>query len=323
MTSLLDTGGPGGVGDLDDEAVEALLSGSGGVATPLGSALAALRRDASADLPTPSPELADLFAEGLRVEAVAVGGPLSLGADGSVVDELTARRRRRAGGLVVAVVAAGATFTVSGVAAAHDVLPQPVQRVVTGIVNHTTPFTITPTHAAPVTPVRDSGSGPGANDVPVGETTSRSLDSGTASGHGSGTVAGDRRGPRQARAGLRDRTGPGFGGRVNLARSGDARFDDRRPSDGRPSDGRLSGGRLSGGRFGDGPLSGGRSSDVRSGGGAPRPGDRRVHSSDGGGFRGHSGAAGLQPGHGADPHSGDGQHKPGGGGSHRGGHPAE
>jgi hypothetical protein len=118
----------------DDEAVEALLSGSGDADDALAAALAGLR--ASARSPEPSPALAQLFAAGMQR------------------DEVAARRKRnRRTGIVVGIAVAGTTsLTLSGVAAAHDALPQPAQGFITGIINSLTPFRIEGPGQSPARP---------------------------------------------------------------------------------------------------------------------------------------------------------------------------
>ncbi len=223
----------------DDAAVEALLSGAGDPADPLTGALRALRGEAGRVAPEPTPALAELLG------------------DGPPPDELG--RRRRAARITIGVVVAGsATLALSGVAAAHDALPDPAQRVVTDIVNDLTPFHIGPGQRVPrlpVAPAPTDTSVPGAGAGPSPTSEDRpSAHPGGSSGPGrSHDRSGDRHdggsGDGGSRAGSGDGKGAGSGGGG---------------SDDRTSSGSGSGG---GGDSGDGDSGDGDSGDGGSGGG--------------------------------------------------------
>lgn len=105
-----------------DDEIERLLAGLGDADDAVTPVVAALRARRSA--PAPSPELAAILAGGpVPVAPVVAEGP-----------------RRRVPRTVVALSAAGALMTGAGVAAAQGVLPGPVERAVTHVVNRWTPF---------------------------------------------------------------------------------------------------------------------------------------------------------------------------------------
>jgi hypothetical protein len=243
---------------LDEAAVEALLRGDGPTGDPLTGVLLAVRGERARPVPEPSAELAVLLAEGLAA-------PRGRGR----------RRVRVLGGVLVA---GATTFAVSGVAAAHDALPDPVQRVITDIVNTTTPW-----HIGPADPDRRL---PQPTDVPK---------------HGPSTVPGpgqsdDRRG--------RDKRSSGSGRDDAKSGSGDTGRDGGGSSDsGR--DGSGSGSR-DGGRdsSGDGSTSGsGGDSGSTSGGGS---GSGSGGSGSGDGSTGSSSGGSSGSGSGSDGGSGSG-----------------
>jgi hypothetical protein len=187
---------------LDDATAERLIVGAGASADPLTIALADLRAAAAArPVPTASPALIELITNGLGTDELA--------------------RRRRRGRIVLGVAAAATTtLTLSGVAAAHDVLPAPAEGVVTDVVNNLTPFTIErhratsplPTPADTVLPTV-----PGETDTGIREQrgedhgggSGRGDDGGTSSG--SGTDDGSNSGSGSSGSGDGSRSGSGSG----------------------------------------------------------------------------------------------------------------
>jgi hypothetical protein len=101
---------------------EGLLTGRGAdiADVPLADALAGLRTLAAGPAPVPDSELVRMFARGLVAH----------------------RRRQRARRVAVAGLVGSATLGLSGVAAAHDALPGPVQSVVARVFNDLTPLHI-------------------------------------------------------------------------------------------------------------------------------------------------------------------------------------
>ena len=97
--------------------------------------------------PPPSDELAALFSGASSITAARQGR------------SVFARHRV---GLVIAA-AAMSTAALTGIAAAHDRLPQPAQTVVARVVNDLTPFHVDPSHVPPVT----HPSGPAATPTHV------------------------------------------------------------------------------------------------------------------------------------------------------------
>jgi len=230
----------------DEAAAEAVLSGTAPAPEPLAGALLALRGAGGRDAPAPSAELAALL-----------GGPV-------VVDELA--RRRRAARLTFGVVLAGtATLTLSGVAAAHDALPGPAQRVVTTIVNDLTPFSIdvprpsrpTPAHV-PVVPAGSPSTGSPGTGAPAMPTDERRPGDGSGSGGRSGGPSGDE--GHGSGGGSRDGSGSHHGGG-----SGDGSGGGSGDGGGGSSGG--SGGSSGGGGSDGGSSGGGGSDDGSSGGG--------------------------------------------------------
>lgn len=145
---------------LDDRAVEALLRGAG-PDRALCAVLDGLRDAGRGPAPAPSARLAALLATGLPAAAPAA---LSASAPATAPATSTERpatpaaadpaaallaalppaelaRRTRVGRTVLAgVLAGGVTLGLTGVAAAHDALPDPAQTVVRSVMNTLTPF---------------------------------------------------------------------------------------------------------------------------------------------------------------------------------------
>lgn len=109
-----------GGGQTPEPLIEELLAEAGPGTPALGRLLGELRALGTGPVPTPSAEL-DAY----------LGTPRG-------VESLDARRHRRARRAALVGVAAACTVTLTGVAAASDVLPGPAQRVVSRVVNDTT-----------------------------------------------------------------------------------------------------------------------------------------------------------------------------------------
>ncbi len=134
-----------------DAAFEDLLGGRGD--EPVGLLIDELRGVVADAAPAPSAALRQLLA-GVAPEQVAAEVRMP-GADqaAAILAALPAEevaRRYRVGRTVTAAVVAGATILgLTGVAAAHDVLPEPAETVLTAVVNKLTPFHIDPARVRP------------------------------------------------------------------------------------------------------------------------------------------------------------------------------
>jgi hypothetical protein len=239
----------------DDEAVEALLSGDPAAAEdPLAAVLAALRAAAVLSAPEPSPALAALFTAGL---------PLA---------ERARQRRRRRTIVTGAVIAGASSLTLCGVAAAHDALPGPAQRVMTGIINTVTPFHIDgpgpgTSRPAPAVPAPAVVSAPVSSAVTVANDGGKGASTGDRSGSGdsprSGSgrdASGDQPAPTpttSSSSGGSDGGGPGSDG--GSSGGGGSVTSSPSPSVSATSDG--GGGGSDGGGSGGGTDGGGGSSD--------------------------------------------------------------